>query len=155
MPDMGAVVSITFWFVLIASVISFVTLAIGLLTLVTGRSYAPAGWRRLRRNEPASPNDQRLAGMSLSLLAVGQLLMMMVLMVVITLATAQASGGRAPIIGIYLVALMAFATAVACTFGSLLVGQRVAYHGVTEPELEVLTIDDEPPDEELKEAPLD
>ena len=154
MPDMGAVVAITFWFVVIASVISFLALAIGLLSLVTGRSYAPPGWRRLRLHEPASPNDQRLTGMSLSLLAVGQLLMMIVLMVVITLATAQASGGRAPIVGIYLVTLIAFATAVACTFASLLVAQRVRYSGVIEPDLDAGEEDDES-FEEMKEAPLD
>ena len=153
MPDMGAVVAITFWFVLLASVISFIALAMGLLTLVTGRAYAPPGWRRLRLHEPASRNDQRLTGMSLSLLAVGQLLMMIVLMVVITLATAQASGGRAPIVGIYLVALIAFATAVACTFASLLVGQRVRYRGVVESDIEAIEEDDYI--EELKEAPLD
>ncbi len=153
MPDMGAVVAITFWFVVIASVINFITLTIGLLTLVTGRSYAPPGWRRLRLQEPASPNDQRLTGMGLSLLAVGQLLMMIVLMVVITLATAQVSGGRAPIVGIYLVALIAVATAVACTFASLLVGQRVRYHGVSPSEVEVEEEDE--PIEDLKEAPLD
>ena len=154
MPDMGAVVAITFWLVLIASVISFLALAIGLLSLVTGRSYAPPGWRRLRLHEPASPEDQRLTGMSLSLLAVGQLLMMIVLMVVITLATAQASGGRAPIVGIYLVTLIAFATAVACTFASLLVAQRVRYRGLIELDLEPGDEEDAPL-AELKEAPLD
>ena len=153
MPDMGAVVAITFWFVVIASVVSFIALAIGLLSLVTGRSYAPPGWRQLRLHEPASPDDQRLTGMSLSLLAVGQLLMMIVLMVVITLATAQASGGRAPIVGIYLVTLIAFATAVVCTFASLLVAQRVRYRGVIEPDLEAEEYDE--PFAELKEAPLD
>src|SRR5215472_4116733 len=60
MPDMGAVVAITFWFVLLASVISFIALAMGLLTLVTGRSYAPPGWRRLRLHEPASRRAHRL-----------------------------------------------------------------------------------------------
>lgn len=153
MPDMGAVVAITFWFVVIASVISFIALTMGLLSLVTGRSYAPSGWRRLRLHEPASPNDQRLTGMSLSLLAVGQLLMMIVLMVVITLATAQASGGRAPIVGIYLVTLIAFATAVVCTFASLLVSQRVQYRGAIEPELE--SGQEDLPFDDLKEAPFD
>lgn len=151
MPDMGAVLAITFWFVLIAAVLNFIALSIGLVTVVTGRIYAPPGWRRLRLHEPASPNDQRVAGMSLSLLSVGQLLMMMVLLVVITLATAQASGGRAPIVGIYLVALVAFATAVVCTFGSLLLGTRVRYQSVVVPEVE----EEEEPVDELKEAPLD
>ena len=143
MPDMGVVVAITFWFVLIASVLNLVALAAGLLGVVTGRSFAPPGWRRLRRHEPASPGDQRLTGMSLSLLAVGQLLMMVVLLIVITLATAQATGGHAPIIGLYLVTLVAFAAAVACTFASLLVGQRVRYADLYTEE------------EELVETPLD
>src|SRR5258708_12079960 len=84
---MGTVVAITFWFVLIAVVLNFVALCVGLLAVVTGRSYAPPSWHRLRRNFPASRNDQRLTGMSLSLLAVGQLLMLVTLMVVITLPT--------------------------------------------------------------------
>src|SRR5436309_1932735 len=75
MPDMGTVVAITFWFVLIAVVLNFVALSAGLLAVVTGRSFAPSGWHRLRRNIPASRNDQRLTGMSLSLLAVGQLVL--------------------------------------------------------------------------------
>ena len=130
MPDMGTVVAITFWFVLIAVVLNFVALCAGLLAVVTGRSFAPPGWHRLRRNIPASRADQQLTGMSLSLLAVGQLLMMVSLLVVITLATAQATGGHAPIVGLYLVTLVAFAAAVACTFASLLIGQRVRYANV-------------------------
>jgi hypothetical protein len=152
MPDMGAVLAITFWFVLIAVVLNFIALSVGLLTVVTGRSYAPSGWRRLRRHAPASPSDQRLTGMSLSLLSVGQLLMMVTLMVVITLSTAQATGGRAPVIGLYLVTLVAFAAAVACTFASLFVGQRVRYMdviGAAEDE------DEDDASEELLEAPLD
>ena len=37
MPEMGNVVAITFWFVLIAVVLNFVTLGFGLLAVVTGR----------------------------------------------------------------------------------------------------------------------
>jgi len=148
MPDMGTVVAITFWFVLIAVVLNFVALCAGLLAVVTGRSFAPPGWHRLRRNIPASRADQQLTGMSLSLLAVGQLLMMVSLLVVITLATAQATGGHAPIVGLYLVTLVAFAAAVACTFASLLIGQRVRYANV---------VGDEDEDEatELVGTPLD
>ncbi len=148
MPEMGTVVAITFWFVLIAVVLNFVALCAGLLAVVTGRSFAPSGWHRLRRHIPASRNDQRLTGMSLSLLAVGQLLMMVTLMVVITLSTAQATGGHAPIVGLYLVTLVAFAAAVACTFASLLIGQRVRYANVVDAEEE-----DQP--EELVGTPLD
>ena len=149
MPDVGTVVAITFWFVLVAVVLNFIALTVGLLTVVTGRSYAPPGWRRLRRHTPASLIDQRLTGMSLSLLSVGQLLMMVSLMVVITLSTAQASGGRAPITGLYLVTLIAFAAAVACTFASLFLGQRVRYSDV------ITTDEEDEAEEELLEAPLD
>jgi len=148
MPDMGTVVAVTFWFVLIAVVLNFVALCAGLLAVVTGRSFAPPGWHRLRRNFPASRADQQLTGMSLSLLAVGQLLMMVSLMVVITLATAQATGGHAPIVGLYLVTLVAFAAAVACTFASLLIGQRVRYTNVVGDE-------DEDESTELVGTPLD
>jgi|SRR4029077_8153701 len=151
MPDMGTVLAITFWFVLIAVVLNFVALCAGLLAVVTGRSYAPPGWHRLRRHIPASRNDQRLTGMSLSLLSVGQLLMMVTLMVVITLSTAQATGGHAPIVGLYLVTLVSFAASVACTFASLFVGQRVRYLNVVGDEEE----DEEIITEELLEAPLD
>lgn len=152
MADMGTVVAITFWFVLVAVVLNFLALSIGLLTVITGRSYAPPGWRRFRRHVAASPNDQRLTGMSLSLLSVGQLLMMVTLMVVITLSTAQATGGRAPIIGLYLVTLVAFAAAVACTFASLFTGARVRYVSVVPANEED---EEEPESQELLEAPRD
>ena len=127
MPDMGSVLTLIYWFVVIAVVINFVNLSAGLLSAVTGRSFMPGFLRRLRRNAPASPDDQRVLGMTLTLLSVGQLLMMVVLLVVITLATAQSSGGQAPIIGLYLVTLVGFISSVACTFGSLALGQRVRY----------------------------
>lgn len=148
---MGTVVTITFWFVLVAVVLNFLALSVGLLTVITGRSYAPPGWRRLRRHVPASPDDQRLTGMSLSLLSVGQLLMMLTLMVVITLSTAEATGGHAPVIGLYLVTLVAFAAAVACTFASLFMGARVRYISVVPTEQD----EEEPESEELLEAPRD
>jgi hypothetical protein len=124
---MGSVLTLIYWFVVIAVVINFVNLSAGLLSAVTGRSFMPGFIRRLRRNAPASPDDQRVLGMTLILLSVGQLLMMVVLLVVITLAAAQGSGGRAPIIGLYLVTLVGFMSSVACTFGSLALGQRVRY----------------------------
>ena len=62
--------------------------------------------------------------------------MMVSLMVVITLSTAQATGGHAPIVGLYLVTLVAFAAAVACTFASLFIGQQVRYANVIEAEEE-------------------
>jgi hypothetical protein len=127
MPDMGSVLNLIYWFVVIAVVINFVNLSAGLLSAVSGRSYMPGFLRRLRRNAPATPDDQRVLGMTLTLLSVGQLLMMVVLLVVITLAAAQGSGGHAPIIGLYLVTLVGFISSVACTFGSLALGQRVRY----------------------------
>jgi hypothetical protein len=148
---MGVVVAITFWLVLIAVILNFVGLSAGLLSVITGRSYAPSRWRRFRRHHAATANDQRMTGMSLSLLSVGQLLMMVTLMVVITLSTAQATGGRAPVIGLYLVTLVSFAAAVACTFASLFVSQRVRYINVVEPE----ELEEEEESEELVEAPLD
>ena len=127
MPDMESVLSLIYWFVVIAVVINFFNLSAGLLSAITGRSYMPGFLRRLRRNTAATPDDQRVLGMTLILLSVGQLLMMVVLLVVITLAAAQSSGGHAPIIGLYLVTLVGFASSVACTFGSLALGQRVRY----------------------------
>jgi hypothetical protein len=127
MPDMGSVLTLIYWFVVIAVAINFVNLAAGLLAAVTGRSHMPGFLRRLRRNVAATPDDQRMLGMSLILLSVGQLLMMVVLLVVVTLAAAESSGGRAPIIGLYLVTLVGFIASVACTFGSLALGTRVLY----------------------------
>ncbi len=131
---MGSLVNLIYWFVVIAVVINFVNLSAGLLSAVTGRSHMPGFLRRLRRNAPATADDQRVLGMTLTLLSVGQLLMMVVLLVVITLAAAQGSGGRAPIIGLYLVTLVGFMSSVACTFGSLALGQRVRYVGQDRPE---------------------
>lgn len=127
MPDMGSVLNLIYWFVVIAVVINLVNLTAGLLAAVTGRSRMPGIVRRLRRNVAATPEDQRVLGMTLILLSVGQLLMMVVLLVVITLAAADASGGHAPIIGLYLVTLVGFVSSVACTFASLALGQRVRY----------------------------
>jgi hypothetical protein len=124
---MGDIVSLIYWFVVIAVVINLVNLVAGLLSVVTGRSHAPWLLRRLRRNVAASADDQRMLGMTLVLLSVGQLQMMVALLIVITLAAAQESGGHAPIIGLYLVTLVGFVASVACTFGSLALGQRVRY----------------------------
>ncbi len=124
---MGPLVTLIYWFVVIAVMINFVNLIAGLLAAVTGRSHAPGLIRKLRRNVAASADDQRMLGMTLVLLSVGQLLMMVALLIVITLAAAQESGGRAPIIGLYLVTLVGFIASVACTFGSLALGQRVRY----------------------------
>jgi hypothetical protein len=124
---MGALVSLIYWFVVVAVVINFVNLCAGLLATVTGRSHMPGFLHRLRRNIAATQDDQRMLGMTLVLLSVGQLLMMVVLVIVITLAAAQASGGHAPIMGLYLVTLIGFISSVGCTFGSLALGQRVRY----------------------------
>jgi hypothetical protein len=124
---MGDVLDLIYWFVVIAVLINFVNLVAGLLSAVTGRSHAPRIVRGLRRNVAASADDQRMLGMTLILLSVGQLLMMVALLIVVTLAAAQASGGHAPIIGLYLVTLVGFVASVACTFGSLALGQRVRY----------------------------
>lgn len=124
---MGEVLNLIYWFVVIAVAVNFANLVAGLLSAVTGRSHAPRVLRRLRRNVAASPDDQRMLGMTLILLSVGQLQMMVALLIVVTLAAAQASGGHAPIIGLYLVTLVGFIASVACTFGSLALGQRVRY----------------------------
>lgn len=124
---MGDVLNLVYWFAVIAVAINFINLIAGLLSAVRGRSHAPAIFRRLRRNVAATVGDQRVLGMTLILLSVGQLLMMVVLLIVVTLAAAQATGGHAPIIGQYLVAFVGFIASVACTFGSLALGQKVRY----------------------------
>src|SRR3979411_625654 len=104
---MSTLLALIYWFVVIAVVINFVNLAIGLLSAVTGRSYLPGPLRRLRRQEAAPTDDQRVLGMSIILLSVGQLLMMVTLLVVITLSAASSSGGHASVVGLYLVTLVA------------------------------------------------
>ena len=79
--------------------------------------------------------------MSLTLLSVGQLLMMVVLLVVITLSVAQSSGGRAPIAGLYLVTLIAFIASVACTFAALFIGGRARYKDVPHAEDKMVPMD--------------
>lgn len=128
---MGDVLNLVYAFVVIAVAVNFVNLVAGLLSAVSGRSRAPGPLRRLRRNVAASADDQRMLGMTQVLLSVGQLLMMVALLIVVTLAAAQASGGHAPILGLYLVALVGFIASVACTFGSLALGQRVRYRAQT------------------------
>ena len=124
---MSEVVSLIFLFVVVAVLINFVNLVAGVLAAVTGRSHAPDALLRLRRNVAASAGDQRMLGMTLVLLSVGQLQMLAALLVIVTLAAAQSSGGHAPITGLYLVALVGFLGSVACTFGSLALGRGVRY----------------------------
>ncbi len=124
---MSPLVALIYWFVVIGAAINFFNLAAGLLAAVTGKSHMPPLARRFRRHEAASPDDQRVLGVSLTLLSVGQLLMMVVLLVVITLSVAQSSGGHAPIEGLYLVTLVAFVASVACTFGSFFIGGQARY----------------------------
>jgi len=138
---MSEMVTLIYWFVVIAVVINFINLMAGLLSAVTGRSHMPGRLRRLRRHEAATPNDQRVLGMSLTLLSVGQLLMMVVLLVVITLSVAQSSGGRAPIAGLYLVTLIAFIASVACTFAALFIGGRARYKDVPHAEDKMVPMD--------------
>jgi hypothetical protein len=57
--------------------LSVVNLVVGVLSIVTGRSYFPAWTRRLRRRTPASVEDERMLGMSLTLGAVFGLVMFM------------------------------------------------------------------------------
>lgn len=124
---MEGLLNLVYWFIVIATGINFVNLFAGLLSAVTGRSHAPGPLGRLRRNVAATPGDQRMLGMTLVLLSVGQLMMMVALLIVVTLAAAQATGGHAPIFGLYLVALVSFLASVASTFASLALGQRVSY----------------------------
>jgi hypothetical protein len=138
---MGPVLILIFWFVAIAVVINFVNLATSLLSAVTGRSFMPGFLRRMRRKAPVTADDQRVLGMTLTLLSVGQLLMMVALLVVVTLAAAQGSGGHAPVTGLYLVTVVGFVASVACTFASLALGRRVRYRA------------DEPPSR-IPEIPL-
>ena len=127
---MSGLLASIYWLVVIAAAINFFNLSAGLLAVVTGKSHMPPFLRRLRRQEPASPDDQRVLGMSLTLLSVGQLLMMVVLLVIVTLAVAQSSEGHAPIEGLYIVTLVAFVASVACTFASFFISGRARYRDV-------------------------
>jgi hypothetical protein len=136
---MGDLLNLIYGFVVVAVAINFFNLVAGLLAAVTGRTHVPGPLRRLRRNVAATPGDQRMLGMTLILLSAGQLMMMVSLLMVVTLAAADASGGRAPILGLYLVALVGFLASVACTFGSLALGQRVRYRDASsDPEAEAV-----------------
>ena len=60
----------------VLGLLSVVTLITGVLGVVTGRSYVPTViWRLRRRRTPASAEDERLLGMSITLYAVFGLLM--------------------------------------------------------------------------------
>jgi hypothetical protein len=138
---MGDFVNLIYWFVVIAVAINFANLFAGLLSVLTGRSHTLRPLRRFRRNVAATVTDQRLLGMTLVLLSVGQVMMMVALLIVITLAAAQATGGHAPIFGLYLVAVVSFLASVATTFASLAVGQRVSYRSANaDPEAEALRV---------------
>src|SRR5579885_3873123 len=105
---MEGVLNLLYWFIVIATAINFVNLFAGLLSAITGRSHAPGPLARLRRNVAATTVDQRMLGMTLVLLSVGQLMMMVALLVVVPLAAAQGTGGHAPVFGLYLVAVVSF-----------------------------------------------
>jgi hypothetical protein len=58
--------------------LNLMSLIVGVAAIITGKSYLPAVVERLRRRRtPASPEDQRLQGISLTLSAVAGLLLSM------------------------------------------------------------------------------
>jgi hypothetical protein len=60
----------------VLGLLSVGTLILGVVGVVTGRSYSPTLiWRLRRRRTPASAEDERLLGMSITLMAVFGLLM--------------------------------------------------------------------------------
>jgi hypothetical protein len=119
----------------LAAVLSLVSVVLGLFSTLTGKDSLPKGVRRMLRRAPASAEDFRLRGMSLTLGGVGAMLIAsniatnVVGLVNISGFTgyAPASSLQLPKDAVFLIAIAAALAAIACFVGSYILGIRVRY----------------------------
>jgi hypothetical protein len=128
--------AITLSLISVAAVLSLANVMLGVLAIVTGRDPLPKKVRGLLRRMPASPDDFRLRGMSLTLNGAAVMLIVSGLTINVV--------GRLALVGTYayapwtasvqfandvlfLVTTVAALAAIACFMGAYAVGARVRY----------------------------
>lgn len=126
---------ITLSLISVAAVMSFVSVALGLFSTLTGKDPLPKRIRSLLRRVPASPEDFRLRGMSLTLN--GAAVMLMATLITLNLGGGPALGGWSgyapspplafPQATVFLVTTVAALAATACFVGAYALGRRVRY----------------------------
>ena len=117
----------------VAAVLSVVSLMLGLVSTLTGRDPLPKAIRRLLRRTPASEEDFRVRGMSLTLGGVAVLLIVSILTINVV-TTLGGVGGYAPSASLafpkateFLVTVVVALSSMACFVGSYVLGVRVRY----------------------------
>jgi hypothetical protein len=126
---------ITLSLISVAAVLSLVSVTLGLFSTLTGRDPLPKRIRRLLRRVPASAEDFRLRGMSLTLNGVGVTLIVSLLTVNVVGGIALSGwSGYAPAASlsfpkdaVFLVTTVAALVAVACFIGAYALGVRARY----------------------------
>jgi len=125
---------ITLSLISVAAVLSLPSVTLGLFSTLTGKDPLPKRIRRLLRRVPASVEDFRLRGMSLTLNGAA---VMLISLLTVNVAERLASGGwsgYAPSASlafskdtVFLVTTVAALTAMACFIGAYTLGVRVRY----------------------------
>ena len=127
--------AITLSLISVAAVLSLVSVTLGLFSTLTGKDPLPKRIRSLLRRVPASAEDFRLRGTSLTLN--GAAVMLMALLVTINVVEGFALNGWSgyapsaslafPKDTVFLVTTVAALGAVACFIGAYILGVRVRY----------------------------
>jgi hypothetical protein len=128
--------AITLSLISVAAVLSLVSVTLGLFSTLTGKDPLPKRIRSLLRRVPASAEDFRLRGTSLTLN--GAAVMLMASLLTIYLVGPLLAGGgwsgyapsaslAFPTDTVFLVTTVAALAATACFFGAYILGVRVRY----------------------------
>ena len=128
--------SITLSFICAAAMLSFVSLMAGLYSTLTGKDSMPGRIRSLMRRTPASVDDFRLRGMSLTLNGVGAMLIVSDLAITLVTRLALIPPGIGaytsenlafPNATLFLVGTLAAVAAVALFIAAYVLNNRVRY----------------------------
>ena len=133
--DEPGIQAITLSLISVAAVLSLVSVTVGLFSTLTGKDPLPRRIRSLLRRVPASGEDFRLRGMSLTLN--GAAVMLIASLLTINVVGRLALGGWSgyapsaslafPKDTVFLVTTVAALAAIACFIGAYMLGIRVRY----------------------------
>jgi hypothetical protein len=125
---------ITLSLISLAAVLSFVSVALGLFSTLTGKDPLPRRIRSFLRRAPASVEDFRLRGTSLMLYGAAGMVIVSLLTVNVVNKLSVGSISYMPSASlvfpkatVFLVTTVAALTAIACYFGAYVLGVRVRY----------------------------
>jgi hypothetical protein len=133
--DEPGIQAITLSIICVVAVLSLVNVTVGLFSTLTGKDPLPKRMRSLLRRVPASAEDFRLRGMSLTLN--GAAVMLIASLLTINVVEVLAVGGWSgyapsaslafPKDTVFLVTMVAALAAMACFIGAYTLGVRVRY----------------------------